>query len=300
MISRKEDLISMAKSSKKLPNFIWATILVLIFMYGGQIIGGICILPIYIMINKYSNYISNYQLIELFIYLFSFIFISLLVFIRVKFIEKRKISTLGFGREKWIKKYIKGFFTGILMMSAVVLLLFIFGCIEVEKNSNQPVGISALGGVVFILLAWIIQGATEEIVTRGWFMNVIGARYNISFGLILSSTIFGLLHLLNPDVNYLAVINIILVGFFFGIYALKNKDLWAVCGMHTAWNFAQGNIFGFEVSGINVGVSSIFDLNLVGSNVISGGSFGPEAGLVSTCVLLSSILIVLNNKKDKQ
>ena len=300
MISRKEDLISMAKSSKKLPNFIWATILVLIFMYGGQIIGGICILPIYIMINKYSTYISNYQLIELFINLFSFIFISLLVFIRVKFIEKRKISTLGFGREKWIKNYTKGFFTGILMMSIVVLLLFIFGCIEVEKNPNQPVGISALGGVVFILLGWIIQGATEEIVTRGWFMNVIGARYNISFGLILSSTIFGLLHLLNPDVNYLAVINIILVGFFFGIYALKNKDLWAVCGMHTAWNFAQGNIFGFEVSGINVEVASIFDLNLVGSNVISGGSFGPEAGLVSTCVLLSSILLVLNNIKDKQ
>ena len=69
--------------------------------------------------------------------------------------------------------------------------------------------------------------------------------------------------------------------------------------MHTAWNFAQGNIFGFEVSGINVEVASIFDLNLVGSNVISGGSFGPEAGLVSTCVLLSSILIVLNNRKDK-
>ncbi len=80
---------------------------------------------------------------------------------------------------------------------------------------------------------------------------------------------------------------------------MKSNDLWAVCGMHTAWNFAQGNIFGFEVSGINVGVSSLIDLNLVGNNVISGGVFGPEAGLVATFVLLASIIIVLKlYKKD--
>lgn len=292
-MSNQEDLVMMTKSSKKLPNFIWATILIILFSFIGQFIGGVCLVPVYMILNKFNYFSINKDLLILFLDLFSFIFISLVVFIRVKFIEKRSFSTLGFSKENWIKKYTKGLLIGIAMMSIVVLILFLLGCISIEANPSQPVGVSALGGVLFILIGWIIQGATEEIVTRGWLMNVIGARYNMTFGLILSSTIFGLLHLLNPEVNYLAVINIILVGFFFGIYAIKTKDLWGVCGIHTAWNFAQGNIFGFEVSGMNVGVSSIFDFNLVGNEMIGGGLFGPEAGLVSTFVLLASTILIL-------
>ncbi len=101
------------------------------------------------------------------------------------------------------------------------------------------------------------------------------------------------MHLSNPNVNYIAVINIILVGLFYGFYVIKTNDLWAVCGMHTAWNFAQGNLFGFEVSGIDVSVGSLIDLNLVGSDFVTGGIFGPEAGIVATFILLVSIGILL-------
>lgn len=235
---------------------------------------------------------SNLSLLELFINLSSFLFIALLVFVRVKYIEKRKISTLGFSKDSWLKKYTKGFLIGFIMMAIVVLILFVLGCVSLDKNPIQPVGISALGGVMIILIGWMIQSATEEILTRGWLMNVLAARYNMVFALIFSSAIFGIMHLFNPDVNYIAVINIILVGIFYGIYVIKTNDLWSVCGMHAAWNFAQGNVFGFEVSGINVAVSSIFDFNLVGSETISGGAFGPEAGLIATFVLLLSIIIV--------
>ena len=68
--------------------------------------------------------------------------------------------------------------------------------------------------------------------------------------------------------------------------------------MHTAWNFAQVNIFGFEVSGINVEVSTLFDLKLVGNDIITGGSFGVEGGLIATLVLIASIFILL--KLDKK
>ena len=130
-------------------------------------------------------------------------------------------------------------------------------------------------------------------------MNVLGARYNIGIGLFISSTLFGLLHLTNPNVSFIAVINIILIGIFYGLYVIKTNDLWAVCGMHSAWNFAQGNLFGFEVSGINVEVSSLMDLNLVGNDFISGGIFGPEAGIASTVVLLISIgILIYLDKKD--
>lgn len=293
MHSKKIPIINSSKNKKKLPNFIWAIILSLIFMYGGSLMGSLATVPLFLALRNIPLFFNNKDLLSLLITLFSFAFISLLVFFRVKVIEKRSFSSIGFNKNNWLKKYSLGFLIGLAMMSIIVLILFPFGYITVEKNPIQPVGISATASVLIILLGWIIQGATEEIVTRGWLLNVLSTKYNIGVGLLISSTLFGLMHLTNPNVNYIAVINIILVGLFYGLYVIKTNDLWAVCGMHSAWNFAQGNIFGFKVSGLDVSVGSLIDLNLVGSNFVTGGIFGPEAGITATFILLASIGILL-------
>lgn len=280
-------------SQKKYPNFIWAIILSLIFLYGGSIIGEILTIPLYIIFLKIPLFFYNQNLLLLFLNLLTFATISSLVFFRVKVIERRSLSSIGLNKNNWLKKYLLGFFIGLVMMSIIVLILLSFGYITIEKNPIQPVGVSAISSILVILFGWIIQGATEEIVTRGWLLNVLSNKYNIGVGLLISSTLFGLMHLSNPNVNYIAVINIILVGLFYGFYVIKTNDLWAVCGMHTAWNFAQGNLFGFEVSGIDVSVGSLIDLNLVGSDFVTGGIFGPEAGIVATFILLVSIGILL-------
>ena len=243
----------------KYPNLIWAILLSLIFMYGGLLIGSLITIPLYLVLVNVPLFFNNKDLLYLLINLLSFAFTSLLVFFRVKVIEKRNLSSIGFNKENYFKKYLLGFLIGLLMMSAVVLILLPFGYITIEENPIQKIGISALPSILIILLGWIIQGATEEIVTRGWLLNVLSNRYNIGVGLLVSSTLFGLLHLGNPNINYIAVINIILVGVFYGLYVIKTNDLWAVCGMHTAWNFAQGNLFGFEVSGLNVSVGTLID-----------------------------------------
>lgn len=293
MLSRKNSIINSYKNEKKSPNFIWAIILSLIFMYGGSLIGSLATVPLYLALLNVPLFFNNQNLLSLLITLFSFAFISLLIFFRVKVIEKRSLSSIGFNKNNWLKKYSLGFLIGLVMMSIIVLILLSFGYITVEKNPIQLVGISAISSILVILFGWIIQGATEEIVTRGWLLNVLSTKYNIGVGLLISSTLFGLMHLTNPNVNYIAVINIILVGLFYGLYVIKTNDLWAVCGMHSAWNFAQGNIFGFEVSGLDVSVGSLIDLNLVGNNVITGGAFGPEAGIIATFILLVSIGILL-------
>ncbi|MFR1075958.1 MAG: CPBP family intramembrane glutamic endopeptidase, partial [Romboutsia timonensis] len=285
MHSKKIPIINSSKNKKKLPNFIWAIILSLIFMYGGSLMGSLATVPLFLALRNIPLFFNNKDLLSLLITLFSFAFISLLVFFRVKVIEKRSFSSIGFNKNNWLKKYSLGFLIGLAMMSIIVLILFPFGYITVEKNPIQPVGISATASVLIILLGWIIQGATEEIVTRGWLLNVLSTKYNIGVGLLISSTLFGLMHLTNPNVNYIAVINIILVGLFYGLYVIKTNDLWAVCGMHSAWNFAQGNIFGFKVSGLDVSVGSLIDLNLVGSDFVTGGIFGPEAGITATFIL---------------
>ena len=293
MHSKKIPIINSSKNKKKLPNFIWAIILSLIFMYGGSLMGSLATVPLFLALRNIPLFFNNKDLLSLLITLFSFAFISLLLFFRVKVIEKRSFSSIGFNKNNWLKKYSLGFLIGLAMMSIIVLILLPFGYITIEKNPIQPVGVSAIASILVILFGWIIQGATEEIVTRGWLLNVLSTKYNIGVGLLISSTLFGLMHLTNPNVNYIAVINIILVGLFYGLYVIKTNDLWAVCGMHSAWNFAQGNIFGFKVSGLDVSVGSLIDLNLVGSDFVTGGIFGPEAGITATFILLASIGILL-------
>ncbi|EPZ54888.1 CAAX protease self-immunity family protein [[Clostridium] sordellii ATCC 9714] len=254
MFTRNETLIDKARYSKKLPNLIWALILALIFLNIGSLIGSLITLPLIVIMGIIPYFESNQNLIILLSSLISFIGISLLVFFRVKKIEKRNISSIGFEKSGFFKKYLLGFVIGLILMSIVVLILYLFGFVDINKNPSQPVGIFAISNVSIILIGWIIQGGTEEILTRGWLMNVLSARYNIHIGLFISSVFFGALHLLNPNVDYIAILNIILVGYLFGLYVLKTNDLWGACGIHSAWNFAQGNLFGFEVSGINVSI----------------------------------------------
>ncbi|MGL5749802.1 MAG: CPBP family intramembrane glutamic endopeptidase, partial [Paraclostridium sp.] len=180
MFKENRNLISEARTSKKLPSIVWAIILALVFLYGGSIIGSFALIPIFMLIGYMMYEINNMELIMLFISLTSFLFITLVIFFRVKVIEKRSISSLGFSRCHWFKQYALGFLIGIVMMSAVVLLLTILGCVKIETNPSQPVGLSSMVPLLIVLIGWIIQGSTEEILARGWLMNVLGARYNIT------------------------------------------------------------------------------------------------------------------------
>ncbi|MBZ9685526.1 CPBP family intramembrane metalloprotease [Clostridium estertheticum] len=286
MFSNQNGLFGEAKQAKVLPNIITSLLWVFLFLMVGQGIGGI-------LAHFTKKIIGNDPAVLLLNELIcGFIFITLLVFARVKFREKRSISSIGLKKEGLIKKYLVGFGIGILMFSVVVLLLSISGHTVVNSNPGGLSGIAALSGVLIVIPGWIIQSGTEEILSRGWLMNVLGARYNVAVGLIISSSFFGLMHFANPNVNILAIINIVLVGLFFGVYVIKTNDLWGACGLHAAWNWTQGNVFGFEVSGQKVAAGSLLNLRLTGSEWFTGGLFGPEAGIAATIVLCIGIVIV--------
>ncbi|MBU3142869.1 CPBP family intramembrane glutamic endopeptidase [Clostridium sp. CF012] len=286
MFSNENGLFGEAKQAKVLPNIITSLLWVLLFLMVGQGTGGILAYFTRKIIGNDPAVLLLNQLIC------GFIFITLLVFARVKFREKRSISSIGLKKEGLIKKYLVGFGIGIIMFSIVVLLLSISGHTVVNSNPEGLSGIAALSGVLIVIPGWIIQSGTEEILSRGWLMNVLGARYNVAVGLIVSSSFFGLMHFANPNVNILAIINIVLVGLFFGMYVIKTNDLWGACGLHAAWNWTQGNVFGFEVSGQKVAAGSLLNLSPTGSEWFTGGSFGPEAGIAATIVLCIGIVIL--------
>ncbi len=139
----------------------------------------------------------------------------LIVFIWVHFVEKRSISSMGFYKENKLIHYLQGFGIGVLMFSVVMGLLFITGQARIATQPSFTVGLLAVPSILIMIPGWMIQGASEEILTRGWLMNDLIARYNLPLGLILSSTLFGALHLLNAHVSYIAIFNIVLIGIFF-------------------------------------------------------------------------------------
>jgi membrane protease YdiL (CAAX protease family) len=175
---------------------------------------------------------------------------------------------------------------GLAMFVASIALSALLGYIAFEQGNPQPQGLAALGAVLVVFLGWLVQGAAEEAVARGWLMPVIGARYRPLWGILSSSIVFAALHSLNPNLNPIGILNLFLFGIFTALYALYEGGLWGVFSLHTVWNWAQGNLFGFEVSGQGSQVGTLFDLMEVGPDAITGGPFGPEGGLAVTVVLL--------------
>jgi uncharacterized protein len=223
----------------------------------------------------------------------SFAGIFLFLWLWVRFAEKRPFSSLGFERKNALFTYIRGFGLGLLMFSAAIGLLAALGFVQIDRGANPAmVGMSAIGGVLIILLGWLVQGAAEEVLVRGWMLPVLAARYHRWVGIIISSLIFTALHALNPNTSALAFLNLSLFGFFAAFYAMREGSLWGICALHSSWNWIQGNIFGFEVSGGSMGGGTIIKLMDTGPEWMTGGLFGPEGGLAVTITLIIGIIVI--------
>nr|WP_278001898.1 CPBP family intramembrane glutamic endopeptidase [Clostridium botulinum] len=186
MILKETELVRQAKESKQLYNIIVAYLLVFLFMVIGQIIGGIVFVIIKTILKIPNNTPINFSLHLITGFLFSI----LVVFIWVKKRENRSIAGLGFCREGFLGKYISGFIVGVILFSSVVIVLIGTGHINLVNGLN----LNNILPLIIVLPGWMIQSATEEVLVRGWLMNVLGAKYNITIGLIFSSLLFALLH----------------------------------------------------------------------------------------------------------
>ena len=218
--------------------------------------------------------------------------VTALVFLWVRFYEGRPFHTIGFTKKGAAVKYLFGFMTGMIMVVVIVGTMAVFNSIEIDVENINPTGISAIGGVIIFLFAYIIQGASEEIVSRGWMFQVIGARYKPWLSVVITSILFAFLHMGNSGVNPLGVINLLLISVLFTLFVMKDGSLWGACALHSAWNWTLGNVFGLSVSGSSEKVT-VFDLNTTGNGLISGGDFGPEGSLITTVVLLIAILLIV-------
>lgn len=203
--------------------------------------------------------------------------------------EKRKLSTLGMTRKKGFSEYCIGLGVGLLMFVLVVGLNLLFGGVKLEGIAFQP---KMLPILILSFLGYLIQGASEEILCRGYFCVSVSRWMPLWVGMVVNSIAFALLHLANPGLSPLALLNLFLFGIFMTVYMVRRGNLWGVCAIHSIWNFAQGNIFGLQVSGMASENTILRTAQKDNMTLWNGGAFGPEGGLCVTFVLIAAILIV--------
>lgn len=223
------------------------------------------------------------------------------IYLYVTYREKRSFQSLGLPlqpRKKTLLQYFSGFGLGLAAMASFVLLAALMGIydptgFELKLNLQQVIA------VLLILPGWMIQGASEEVLTRGWLFQATLKR-NLYLGAFMSAILFTLLHLANNGLSFLSLLNLTLYGIFALVLSLYSENLWAACGFHTAWNWAQGNLFGIMVSGSLSRSGSLMQLGATkGPHYLTGGPFGAEGSILVSALLSILILFCLVGIKKK-
>ncbi|GAB6439932.1 type II CAAX endopeptidase family protein [Bacillus luti] len=276
-------IIEAAKEGRRKVHPVFAVMLAIVFLTLGELF-----MLFMLFLPKAETTFSKaiYSDIEMILTFGGAIFF---VFFWIRFVEKRSISSIGFWRNQWIGKYLRGALIGFVFISIPVMILVLTGIVQLQMQQITP---TAILGIVGSLVAFLIQGATEEIVVRGWLFPVLSVRSRIWVGIIVTSFLFGFLHLLNPGITILSISNIILVGVFAAFYVLKDSSLWGICAWHTLWNWSQYNVYGFAVSGMTIYSTPLFKPVTNGAEILHGGSFGIEGSIITT-IMLSIASIVL-------
>jgi membrane protease YdiL (CAAX protease family) len=206
-------------------------------------------------------------------------------FTMVRFGERRSVPELGL---RYLPQdLLAGLAIGAAVMALIVAALWTFGWVTIEPKAIQ--------GASLALRDSIRSGVLEELVLRLVFFRLIWRAFGIWPALIIAPLLFGALHLANPDSSLFAAACLIAgEGIGIGLYLITGR-IWAPIGMHAAWNFTQGWVFGAVVSG-TVGIAggplALRPVSGV-AQALSGGGFGPEASLAALVVSTVASALVL-------
>lgn len=229
------------------------------------------------------------------------VFVSLLVVGRL--LDRRPIADFGFHLSGgWFLDLGFGMFLGAFLMTGIFVVEFLLGWTSV---SDTFVVVGSGGSFVLAILAPIViflcVGIYEEAFSRGYQLRniaeglnypALGPRTATVLALILTSAFFGLLHASNPNATAISTFNIALAGLMLGAGYVLTGELSIPIGLHITWNFFQGNVYGFPVSGLDTFGATFLDTQQAGPDTWTGGPFGPEAGLLGLLAMLTGTILI--------
>lgn len=278
------DNIVEKKEPKRLP--VWACIplfIVVLFifigLYGTLVSGG---LSLVLGVEARHPGVIGYILVET-----SMLLAVLTAAVLLLRLERRPFSDLGLSVKGHAKGLWDGFFMAALLYLAGFGISFILGEVEVIGFQFKP--LELLGSWVFFLLVALF----EEILMRGYILGrLLHTGLNKFLSLFISAALFAFMHIFNPEIDFLPMLNLLLAGMMLGASYLYTRNLCFPISLHLFWNWIQGPILGYQVSG-NDFTTSLLTLRMPEENVLNGGAFGFEGSLICTVLMIVFTILIV-------
>lgn len=275
----------MARQGVRTPHIVLSTVMLLVLTGGAFVVAAILEVALFGDDEQATSLVQ-----EFFEWTVPFALMIVLLWVWVACYEKRPLGTIGLSGGRALMRYLRGLIVGLAMVAGAVGLMAVTGGVQFETGGSLPRGVSAVGPVFLLLVAFVVQAAGEEVLIRGWYMPVIGARHGPWVGVVASSLVFAACH---GFTNAVATVNFVLFALFLAVYCLYEGSIWGVCGWHAGWNWAQVNVFGLDVSGYPPNGGVLLDLQAAGPQLLSGGSYGPEGSLMGSVSLVAGIVVLM-------
>jgi membrane protease YdiL (CAAX protease family) len=281
--------------SNLIQNEGWQNVLKLILPYF-FIVGILQLIAYYYLgldLNNYEN-IHKTSLQSLIIAFSTFIGTITVIWLMQKFIDKQNFSDLGFKNIEPLNDSGKGILLGFIIMFLGFMFLYFGKQIEIKNiNFNFYSFLSSIFLFLFVAIS-------EELLVRGYILKNLMVSFNNCIALIVSSVIFSLMHSGNPNIEIFSLFQLFISGLLLGIPYIITKNLWFSIGLHFSWNFFQGTIFGFNVSGFEH--YSIIQTKYNTANMWNGGFFGFEGSILCLIfqIVVIALILIKFNKADKQ
>ncbi|MFU8771704.1 MAG: lysostaphin resistance A-like protein [Anaerolineales bacterium] len=261
------------------------------------LIGVLFIIPSALILPLFSADID-----ELLLYsaILGFPAVTISVYLARRFLDRRSFASLGLYINPQAVKDL-GFGLGLtaLMMGLIFVAHLAAGWLTFDGFvwDFEPMSAVVLTSLLWLLI-FLLVGWYEELLARGYWLQTLAEGLNNFWAVSISSVVFAVLHLGNPNASLTSALGLIAAGVFLAYAYLRTRSLWLPIGLHIGWNFFQGNVFGFPVSGINT--YSLLEHTVTGDRAVTGGAFGPEAGLILYPVLLIGFGLVKWYTKARQ
>jgi uncharacterized protein len=227
----------------------------------------------------------------------------LTVWLAGRFLDRRPFSDFGFhlGAGWWLD-LLFGMVLGALLMTTVFVVELGLGWVRVT-GAFETYGTNAPFAVCMLLpiAAFLCIGFYEETLSRGYQLKnsaeglnhpSLGPRGAVLLAWVLTSVFFGTLHADNPNATPISTLNIVLAGLMLGLGYVLSGELAIPIGLHITWNFFQGTVYGFPVSGLEPFGATLLVTEQGGPELWTGGAFGPEGGLLIPVIMLLGMSLI--------
>ena len=207
-----------------------------------------------------------------------------IVFVFRSSVDKESFVGLGFSPKNLLKDLSIGLIVCLGILIPGFFILFFTKQIQVTGfHFNLP-------NILCSILLFISISIGEEIFFRGYILKNLMLSFNRWIALMASALLFSGFHVFNNDFSWISFVNLFLSGILIGLPIIYNRSLWYSISLHFGWNFIQGTIFGFNVSGHET--YSIIKHKNVSSNILDNDIFGFEGSIVCTVLSLIFIFII--------